>query len=295
MNSGFVALIGWTNVGKSTLLNRMIGTKVAAVADRAQTTRTRITGARTETRGQILFVDTPGLHRPRHRMNRTMVEIAESTALGADVVVQLIDASRPIGAGDLEVTARLLAARPPLVVALNKVDRVQPKERLLEMIQRLVDAGVEGDIVPISALDGEGCDRLLEVLYRTLPAGEPLYPEDYLTDQPLRVIVGEWIRERLLEATHEELPHVSAVLVERWEEREDGLLEIGAQIVVERDSHKKIVIGKGGSRIKQIGSEARRALEPYLERRLYLDLFVKVRADWRNDETLLRELGLGGG
>ena len=291
--SGFVALVGWTNVGKSTLLNRLVGTKLAAVADVAQTTRTRILGASTDPlRGQILYVDTPGLHQPKSKMNRNMVEVTQQAMLGVDCAVLVIDAARGPGRGDASAAEALTRSGAPFLVALNKVDRVRPKTKLLPMIEQADALGGEA-VVPISGLTGEGCDRLVELLYARLPEGPPLYPEDYLTDQPERVLAAEWIREKLLERTRQELPHATAVLVEGWSEREDGLLRIEATILVERESHKRIVIGSEGSLLREVGSAARAELEAFLERRIFLQLWVKVRENWRNREAILHELGLG--
>ena len=291
---GQVALVGWTNVGKSTLLNHLVGTKIAAVADAAQTTRSRILGVRSfPGRGQVVFVDTPGLHRPRHRMNRRMVETAHQALLGVDLAVLVVDANHGIGAGDREAAGLLSRLAVGRVMALNKVDLVRPKTRLLPMLETATQELGFDVTVPISALTGDGCDALLETLLERLPEGEPLYPDDFLTDQSERAIVAEWIRERLLAEIREELPHATAVLVERWHEREDGLLEIEATVLVDRDSQKGIVIGKGGELLKRVGTAARLELERFLGRRLFLRVWVKVRQGWRNDEAILRQLGLG--
>ena len=290
--SGFVALVGWTNVGKSTLLNQLVGAKLAAVADVAQTTRTRILGGVTDERGQILFVDTPGFHRPRSKMNRNMVDVAEQALMGVDVAVMLLDASKGLGPGDRRVAAAVLQACPTAILALNKIDRVPDKGKLLPMMAAGSELGF-ADVIPISAASGDGCDALVDLLYTRLPEMPPLYPEDFLTDQPERVIAAEFIREKLLHQTRQELPHVAAVMIDGWNERADGLLELSASILVERDSHKKIVIGKAGERLKSIGSAARFELEQFLERRVFLQLWVKVRDDWRNRDSILHELGLG--
>ncbi len=293
--SGYAALLGWTNVGKSTLLNRLVGVKLAAVADVAQTTRHRIVGARTDPEGgQILFVDTPGLHEPRHRMNRAMVETARQALAAADVVLLVVDAARGLGSGDREAAETLGARRAESILVLNKVDLVRPKERLLPLMA--VGAGELGfaEVVPVSAKTGEGCDALIAATRARLPESPPLYPDDYLTDQPERLLAAEWIREKLLRETRQELPHATAVRIDGWEEREDGLLAIEASILVERDSHKKIVIGKGGGLLKRVGIAAREELEAFLERRVYLRLWVQVRPDWRNREGILRDLGIGG-
>jgi GTP-binding protein Era len=291
--SGFVALLGWTNVGKSTLLNRMVGEKLAAVADVSQTTRNRIMGVcNLPDRGQIVFIDTPGLHRPRYRMNRAMVEVARQAVKGVDTVVLVIDAARGIGPGDLEAVELLRGSDSTCLAALNKIDLVKRKSDLLPMMQMVVqDWGFAG-AVPISALTGEGCDRFMDELFASLPEGRPPFPEDVLTDQPERVLAAEWIREKLLAEVRQELPHATAVVVERWDERDDGLLEIEASIIVERESQKGIVIGSGGELLKRVGSAARLELESFLGRRIYLRLWASVKKDWRNKDHILRRLGL---
>jgi len=291
--SGFVALLGWTNVGKSTLLNRLVGTKLAAVADVSQTTRNRIMGVcNLPGRGQIVFIDTPGLHRPRYRMNRAMVAVARQAVKGVDTVVLVIDAARGIGPGDLEAAALLRGNDSHCLVALNKIDLVKRKSDLLPMMQMAVqDWGFAG-AVPISALTGAGCDRFMDELFASLPEGRPPFPEDVLTDQPERVLAAEWIREKLLAEVRQELPHATAVVVERWDERDDGLLEIEASILVERESQKGIVIGSGGELLKRVGSAARLELESFLGRRVYLRLWASVKKDWRNKDHILRRLGL---
>jgi len=291
--SGFVALVGWTNVGKSTLLNRLVGTKLAAVADVAQTARRRIQGARTlPHRGQIVFVDTPGLHEPRHGMNRAMVEAVRHALSEVDVLALVLDATRPLGAGDRRAADMVLSRSSPRVAVLNKIDLMRDKSRLLPAIDVLAREWGFDHVVPVSALTGNGCDRLTELLLTLLPPGPPLFDDDYLTDQPQRVLAAEWIREKLLHVTRQELPHATAVTVERWDEREDGLLNIEATILVERESQKGIVIGREGRLLKQVGSAARAELEQRLGARVFLQLWVRVRERWRDDEQMLRRLGL---
>ena len=293
MRSGSVGLVGWTNVGKSTLLNQLIGQKVAAVADVAQTTRNRIVGVRSDPgEAQYVFVDTPGIHDPRHRMNRAMVRIARETLRGVDVVVQIVDAARGFGTGDRRVAAWVAEAGVPKLLALNKVDLVHPKSRLLPMLQAAIDDWRFDDVIPISALTGDGCDRLLACLRAHLPEAPPTFPEDYLTDQSERSLVAEFVRERLLHATREELPHSIAVLVEDWDEGEDDVVRIEVSILVERESQKPIVIGRDGSVLREVGTTARLELERLLGRRLYLHLWVRVREDWRDDQGTLSDLGL---
>jgi GTP-binding protein Era len=292
MRSGFVALVGRPNAGKSTLLNRLVGEKIAIVSDKPQTTRNRITGVRNYPGGQAVFVDTPGVHRPMHRLNVRMVDAALQALTEVDVVCAVVDASEPPGGGDRFLMDILRKARAPRVLALNKVDLIA-KEKLLPIIERYArDVGF-ADIVPISALNGDNVDRLEQVLLSHLPEGAPLYPDDYLTDQPERFFVAEIVREQVLQHTHAELPFASAVVVDRFEEPDEkGLLRLYCTILVERESQKPIVVGRGGAMIKAIGTAARRELETFFDTRVFLDLRVKVKADWREDERTLDALGL---
>ena len=291
--SGSVALVGWTNVGKSTLLNRLVGAKLAPVADVAQTTRKRIHGVRSYPgRGQIVFVDTPGLHDPQHGMNRAMVEGVRRALGEADVVALVVDASRGLGPGDRRAAELVAAHATARVAVLNKIDLLRDKSRLLPLLEQLSSDPGFPHLVPVSGLDGDGCDRLVDVLLELLPVGAPLFEEDYLTDEPQRALAAEWIREKLVRATRQELPHATAVIVERWDERADGLLSIAATIYVERESQKGIVIGREGSLLKQIGIAAREELCRELGRPVYLELWVRVSERWRDDERMLRLLGL---
>jgi GTP-binding protein Era len=291
MKSGFVALIGRPNAGKSTLLNRLVGQKLAIVSDKPQTTRNRITGVRNYPDGQVVFVDTPGVHRPLHRLNVRMVDAALDALREVDAVTAVVDASEPAGGGDRHLMDILARVDKPKVLALNKVD-VLDKTRLLPLIDRYSRIGF-ADVVPISALSGENVDRLERVILQHLPDGEPLYDDDYLTDQHERFFVAELVREQVLEQTRAELPFSSAVVVDKFEEPDDkGLMHLYCSILVERESQKPIVIGRGGERIKAIGTAARHELEKFFAARVFLDLRVKVRADWREDERLLDELGL---
>ena len=342
MKAGFVSLIGRPNAGKSTLLNRLVGAKVAIVSDKPQTTRTRILGVSHRAgdpdparNGQIVFVDTPGIHRPMHRLNVRMVDQAVDTIGWVDLLVVVHDAASRTGAGDRYVLDLLDRSKAPVILVLNKIDRI-PKPKLLPLIdwfrhQREFDA-----IVPISALKGDGIDSLEKLLWERLPEGEPLYPDDMVTDQPERVIVAETVREKLLRHTRAELPFSTAVLVDGFEEvrsetagepggdagagedgaGEDGdpggdagqdgdpggdagrhgdpggLLRLYCSIVVDRATHKPMVLGRGGARIKQIGTEARHELERFFGTRVFLDLHVRVRSGWRENDRILRELGL---
>ena len=292
MKSGFVALAGRPNAGKSTLMNRLVGQKVAIISDKPQTTRNRITGVRNYPEGQVVFVDTPGVHRPLHRLNVRMVDAALEALREVDVVTAVVDASEPSGGGDRYVMDVIRNVRQPKVLALNKVDLLA-KEQLLPIIERYArDVGFN-DIVPISALGGDNVERLERVILSHLPEGEPLYPDDYLTDKPERFFVAELVREQVLQHTRAELPFASAVVVDRFEEADaKGILRLYCTILVERESQKGIVVGKGGAMVKSIGSAARLELERFFDLRVFLDLRVKVRADWREDERALDELGL---
>ena len=253
MKSGFVALVGRPNAGKSTLLNRLVGQKLAIVSDKPQTTRNRITGVRNFPEGQVVFVDTPGVHRPLHRLNVRMVDAALETLRQVDVVAAVVDASEPPGGGDRYLMDVLANLRKPKVLALNKVD-VLAKERLLPLIERYNAHGF-ADIVPISALKGDNVDRLEQVLLSHLPEGEPFYDEDYLTDQQERFFVAELVREQVLHHTRAELPFSSAVIVDKFDEPDEkGLLRLYCTILVERESQKPIVIGRAGEMIKSIGT-----------------------------------------
>ncbi len=292
MKSGFVGLVGRPNAGKSTLMNRLVGEKVAIVSDKPQTTRNRITGVRNFPDGQAVFVDTPGVHRPRHRLNVRMVDTALAALREVDLVLLIVDASEPGGGGDRFVLDAVRRVGTPRVLALNKVDLVA-KEALLPLIERYDRDGGFTDIVPVSALTGDNVDRLERVILAQLPDGEPLYPDDYLTDQPERFFVAELVREQVLQHTHAELPFASAVIVDRFEEPDaSGLLRLYCTILVERESQKPIVVGRAGSMVKAIGTAARRELERFFDTRVFLDLRVKVRSDWREDERLLDQLGL---
>jgi GTPase len=294
VKSGFVSLVGRPNAGKSTLLNRFAGQKVAIVSDKPQTTRHRIVGVRNSAAGQIVFIDTPGIHKPMHRMNRRMVDTAIDALREADVIVLVVDATEPPGAGDKFVVDLIKQAGSPAVLALNKLDRVR-KHDLLPLMQRYGEAMPFKAIVPISAFYGEGVDALEQEILSALPEGPPLFPDDYLTDQTERTLTAELIREKVLRHTRDELPYTTGVVIEQFEEaeREGGLTRIYAAILVDHDSQKPIVVGKGGSMIKLIGTEARKDLEEMLGGKVFLDLHVKVREDWRDDERILDDMGLG--
>ncbi|MGE0591388.1 MAG: GTPase Era [Vicinamibacterales bacterium] len=292
MKAGFVALLGRPNAGKSTLLNRLVGHKLAIVSDKPQTTRTRILGVRHYEAGQVVFVDTPGVHKPAHRMNVRMVDAAREAVRDVDVIVLVVDASAPAGAGDRYVLSMLEGVRAPVVLALNKVDIVQ-KTALLPLIDAYRRLRDFAGIVPISAVDGTNVEAVEGLVLDLLPEGEPLYPPDFVTDQPERVMVSEIVREQVLRHTRDELPFLTAVAIERFEEAAGRQpARIYCTIYVERPSQKGIVVGKGGSMIRDIGTSARQELERYLEVPVFLDLHVKVRPAWRDDARALHDVGL---
>jgi GTP-binding protein Era len=291
VKAGFVSLVGLPNAGKSTLLNRLVGTKLAIVSDKPQTTRTRILGVRTYPEGQVVYVDTPGIHRPTHRMNVRMLDTARDAMRDVDVVAVVLDVSQKPGGGQQHLFEMVRHVPAAVVLVLNKVDLVA-KMKLLPLIDRLRQEREFADIVPVSALSGHNVDRLEQVFLSHLPEGEPLYPEDYLTDQPERFFVAEMVREQVLQHTHAELPFSTAVIVDKFEEpeREKGLMRLYCSILVERESQKPIIIGRHGDMIKTIGTAAREQLERFFDTKVYLDLHVKVKSEWREDERILDEL-----
>jgi GTP-binding protein Era len=291
---GLVSFVGRPNAGKSTLLNRLVGTKLAIVSDKPQTTRTRISGVRNYPDAQVVFLDTPGIHRPLHRMNAQMVDTAVETLREVDVVGLVVDASEPSGKGDKFVVELIKDVAAPVVLILNKIDLMK-KSRLLPIMERYGREGRFAEIVPISAATGDNVDRLERVMLERLPEGDARYPADYLTDQPERFFAAEIVREQLLQATHDELPFASAVVVDRFEEPAEGrdLMRLFCTIVVDRESQKPIVVGRGGEMIKRIGTAAREELERFFGTRVYLDLHVKVKSEWREDARVLGDIGLG--
>jgi GTP-binding protein Era len=291
VKSGVVALIGRPNAGKSTLLNKLVGEKIAIVSDKPQTTRTRISGVLTRSEGQIVFLDTPGIHKPGFKLNRRMMSIVTDALSTVDLLLLLIDATAPMGSGDRFVLDMIKRVETRAFLIPNKVDLLRDKTRLLPLIAAYTGEREFAEVIPISALTGDGLDRLTEKVFEYLPEGPPLYPEDEITDQPERAIVAELVREKILEATVDEIPYVTAVVTERWEE-EENITRIHCLIYVERASHRAIVIGRGGERLKQIGAAARADIERLLGRRVFLGLFVKVREHWRDDERMLDELGI---
>jgi GTP-binding protein Era len=291
-HSGYVALVGRPNAGKSTLLNHLVGQKIAAVSNKPQTTRFKIQGVITKPEGQIVLVDTPGVHQPGYELNRRMMSAVQDALLGVDLVCLIRDASSSTGQGDRFVLDLIKRSEKPTLLLLNKIDKLEDKVALLPLMQWYQKEYDWREIVPISALKNEMTDVLLESCLRHLPEGEPIFSEDELTDQSVRVLVSEIVREKLLHVTGDEIPYVTAVVTERFEEEREDFTRINCAIVVERDSQKKIVIGKGASLLKEVGIRARRDIEHLLGHRVHLELFVKVEADWRNKDGLLDELGL---
>ena len=292
MKSGFVSLLGRPNAGKSTLLNVIVGQKLAIVSDKPQTTRTRVVGVKNYPDGQIVFVDTPGVHKPTHRLNVRMVDIALESMREVDVLALVVDASVTLGKGDRYMLDLLKEAKQPAILVLNKVDLVA-KHKLLPIIDHYRREHPFVEIVPASATDGTNVDVLEKLFLQYLPEGAPLYPPDYLTDQTERFFVAEIVREQVLQLTHDELPFSTAVVVDKFDESAASeRVDLYCTILVERESQKPIVIGRGGAMIKQIGTAARAELEAYLEKHVYLDLHVKVKSEWRDDERLLDEIKL---
>lgn len=290
--SGYVALVGRPNAGKSTLLNRLVGQKIAAVSDKPQTTRFRIQGVITKPEGQVVLVDTPGVHQPGYELNRRMMASVQDALMGVDLVGLIRDASVSTGNGDRFVLDLVKRSEKPALLLLNKIDKLEDKSALLPLMDWYRNEHEWREIIPISALKDEMTDVLMDAFLRHLPEGEPIFSEDELTDQTVRVLVSEIVREQVLHTTGDEIPYVTAVVTERFEEVRDDFARINCVIVVERLSQKKIIIGKGASRLKQIGIRARGEIENLLGHRVHLELFVKVEEDWRNRDQLLDEFGL---
>ena len=286
--AGFVAIIGRPNAGKSTLLNRYVGQKVAIVTSKPQTTRNRIQGIVTRPDGQIVFIDTPGLHDPDTVLNKQMMREVSAALEGIDLLLMMVDASRTLPHADSLLLERGQRFAGKTILALNKIDRV-PKPKLLPLIDAFAKAFPFAALVPISALKGGGCQELLEQIVAKLPEGEPFFPEDQITDQPERFLVSEIIREKAIDLTYHEVPHALAVVVDRFEET-PKILRIHATLNVERDSQKKILIGHKGEMLKKVGTEARKELEKLLGTKIFLEMFVKVVPGWRENLTKVREL-----
>jgi len=291
-HSGYVALIGRPNAGKSTLLNRLVGQKIAAVSDKPQTTRFKIQGVITKPEGQVVLVDTPGVHQPGYELNRRMMAAVQDALMGVDVVGLIRDATVSTGNGDRFVLDLVKRSEKPALLLLNKIDKLEDKSALLPLMDWYRNEHEWREIIPLSALKNEMTDVVIDSFLRHLPEGEPIFGEDELTDQTLRVLVSEIVREQVLHATGDEIPYVTAVATERFEEVREDFARIYCVIVVERGSQKKIIIGKGATRLKEIGTRARTEIENLLGHRVHLELFVKVEEDWRNREQLLDEFGL---
>lgn len=290
--SGFVTIVGRPNVGKSTLLNRLAGEKIAITSSKPQTTRNTIRTVVTTEDYQMIFIDTPGIHRPKNKLGEYMMDVATESMKEVDVVLFLVEATEErVGAGDAYIIEQLKSIRTPVVLIINKVDKVK-KESILNLIKSYSELMDFKTIIPISALDGEGVDTVIKEVSDLLPEGPQYFPEDMLTDQPEKVIVGEMIREKLLNLLKDEIPHGTGVEVMTFKERPGrGIIDIQATIYCEKDSHKGIIIGKQGAMLKRIGSLAREDVEKFLGAKVFLELWVKVKADWRNSNSVLKTLG----
>jgi GTPase len=289
--SGFVTLIGRPNVGKSTLMNQIIGQKIAITSDKPQTTRNRIQTVYTSEEGQIIFVDTPGIHKAKNKLGEYMVTVAERTLNEVDLILWLVEPSTFIGAGERHIAEQLARVKTPIILVINKIDTVK-KEEILTFIGAYKDICNFAEIVPVSALNGENKENLMKAIFNYLPEGPQFYDEDTITDQPERQIVAELIREKALRLLDEEIPHGIAVSIESMKERKKGnIVDIEATIVCERDSHKGIIIGKQGAMLKKIGTLARQEIENLLDMKVNLQLWVKVKKDWRDSDFLLKNYG----
>lgn len=289
--SGFAAIIGRPNVGKSTLMNHLIGQKVAITSRKPQTTRNRIQTVYTDEQGQIVFLDTPGIHKAKNKLGEYMVNVAQRTFKDSDVILWLVEASTYVGAGERHIAEQLKTCKLPVILVINKVDTVK-KEEVPSFIQAYRNLYDFAEIVPVSALRSQNLDTLLECIFKYLPYGPQFYDEDTVTDQPQRQIVAEMIREKALRTLDEEIPHGIAVTIDRMKERPDGkIVDIDATIICERDSHKGIIIGKQGAMLKKIGSAARYEIENMLEQKVNLKVWVKVKKDWRDSDYLIKNFG----
>lgn len=289
--SGFVTLIGRPNVGKSTLMNHLIGQKIAITSDKPQTTRNRIQTVYTDERGQIIFLDTPGIHKAKNKLGEYMVNVAEHTLKEVDLILWLVEPSTFIGAGERHIAEQLNKVNTPVMLVINKIDTIKNQEEILTFMAAYKDICNFAEIVPVSALKEKNTDLLAELIFKYLPYGPQFYDEDTVTDQPMRQIAAELVREKALRLLNEEIPHGIAVTIEQMTERKNGLMDIEATIICERNSHKGIVIGKDGAMLKRIGIAARRELEDMLETKVNLQLWVKVRKEWRDSETQMKNFG----
>lgn len=288
--SGFVAIVGRPNVGKSTLLNRIVGQKIAIMSDKAQTTRNKIQGVYTTPEAQLIFIDTPGIHKPKHRLGDFMVEAAYSALKEVDAVLFMISADQKRGRGDDFIIERLKNVTSPVYLVINKIDKIHPDE-LLSIIEDYSSQMPFAQVVPISATEGNNVDRLMETLVDEMPEGPQYFPEDQITDHPEYFVVSELIREKVLVLTRDEVPHSVAVVVDSMKRNENDKIQIQATIIVERDSQKGIIIGKGGKMLKQIGTKARKDIESLLGDKVFLELWVKVQKDWRDKKVYLQDFG----
>ncbi|OBR63087.1 GTPase Era [Paenibacillus oryzae] len=288
--SGFVAIIGRPNVGKSTLMNHLIGQKIAIMSDKPQTTRNKIHGVYTTDDYQIVFLDTPGIHKPQSKLGNYMNQSAEGALKEVEAALFLVDVSEGIGGGDRFIIEQLKKVKTPVFLVMNKIDKIEP-EQLLPIIVQYKDLYDFAEIIPISAMKGNNVNTLLEQLTKYLPAGPQYYPADQVTDHPEQFVCAELIREKILHLTREEIPHSIAVAIEDMKVQDNGVVYIGAVIYVERDSQKGIIIGKRGDLLKEVGKAARKDIEALLGSRTFLELWVKVKKDWRNQERVLKDLG----
>ncbi|MFI8575246.1 GTPase Era [Rossellomorea aquimaris] len=289
--SGFISIIGRPNVGKSTFLNHVIGQKIAIMSDKPQTTRNKVQGVYTTDDAQMIFIDTPGIHKPKHKLGDFMMKIAQNTLKEVDVILFMINVEEGLGKGDHFIIEKLKGVKTPVFLILNKIDQIHP-DALLPMIQQYNDLFPFAATVPISALEGNNVDNLLQLLKDQLPEGPQFYPADQITDHPERFIVSELIREKVLHLTREEIPHSIAVVIDKMERKQEkDLIDVIATIIVERDSQKGIVIGKQGSMLKEVGKRSRVDIENLLGSKVYLELWVKVQKDWRNRSSTLRDFG----
>ncbi|EGQ0356256.1 GTPase Era [Staphylococcus pseudintermedius] len=288
--SGFVTIIGRPNVGKSTFVNRVIGHKIAIMSDKAQTTRNKIQGVMTQQDAQIVFLDTPGIHKPKHKLGDYMMKVAKNTLSEIDAVMFMVNVNEEIGRGDEYIMEMLKTVKTPVFLVLNKIDLVHPDALMprIEQYQRYMDFA---EIIPISALEGHNVDHFINVLKSYLPKGPQYYPDGQISDHPEQFVVSELIREKILQTTSEEIPHAIGVNVERMTQESEDRVHIEAVIYVERDSQKGIVIGKGGKKLKEVGKRARLDIEHLLGSKVYLDLWVKVQKDWRNKSSFIKQMG----
>lgn len=290
---GFVSILGRPNAGKSTLLNALLGEKIAIVASKPQTTRTVIQGVLTQPNAQVIFLDTPGIHKSTNLFNRRMMQQVRDSIADRDLLLYLVDATSNPNNNEEEMQALDLvkACETPAFLVINKIDKLNAKEALLERIQQYqaIHPGFRA-FIPVSALKSDGLDELRRAIIRELPEGPPVFDPDYITDQPQRFMAGELVREKILRATHQEVPHSVAILIEKWDDSSDKVTKISATIYVERSGQKAIVIGKGGELLKRIGTNARRDIETLLGKKVFLELFVKVKPDWREDPQFLNEI-----